>query len=104
MFNPQYKLYINNVWFESLFPTSYYYDKRIFFTTGARRFFTIYQVLRTGDFVLTVVNEETGERQVIQSAAGFREWVQQHYDGFLKCLDSVDWGDNADAILKPLAQ
>lgn len=102
MFNPQFKLYINNVWFESLFPTNYYYDKKVFFSTGARRFFTIYQVLRTGDFTLTVVDEVSGARQLVHTAQEFKQWVEKHYDGFLRCLDTVDWGDNQDAVLKPL--
>ncbi|NML21555.1 hypothetical protein HHL16_11760 [Pseudoflavitalea sp. G-6-1-2] len=102
MLNPQYKLYINSVWLESLFPTDYYNNKRVFFSTGARRFFTVYQVLRTGDFTLTIVDEVTHERTVITAAADFKAWVQQHYPAFIGCLDTVDWGDPVDSMLQPL--
>lgn len=102
MLNPQYKLYINDVWLESLFPADYYNNKRVFFSTGARRFFTVYQVLRTGDFTLTIVDDATLERNVIEGADGFKEWVGLNYPNFLSCLDSVDWGDPVDSKLQPI--
>lgn len=100
MLHSQYKLYLNNVWFETLETKDYYYDKRVFFATGARRFFTIYQILRTGDFTLTIVNEDNHEREIIKDAPGFKAWVNQHYQAFMTCLDTVDWPDHADSILK----
>ena len=102
MLNPQYKLYINDVWLESLFPAEYYNNKRVFFSTGARRFFTIYQVLRTGDFTLTIVDDATHARTIVPTAAEFKTWVAQEYPNFLTCLDSVDWGDPVDSKLQPL--
>lgn len=102
MLNPQYKLYINDVWLESLFPAEYYNNKRVFFSTGARRFFTVYQVLRTGDFKLTIVDDATLERLVVNSAEGFKEWVGQEYPNFLNCLDTTEWGDPVDSKLQPL--
>ena len=101
MLNPQYKLYINDVWLESLWPAEYYNNKRVYFSTGARRFFTVYQVLRTGDFTLTIVDEVSQERLVFKAAEGFKEWVKQQYPNFLNCLDSVEWGDPVDSRLQP---
>jgi hypothetical protein len=101
MLNPQYKLYINDVWLESLWPAEYYNNKRVYFSTGARRFFTVYQVLRTGDFTLTIVDEVSLERLVFKAAEGFKEWVKQQYPNFLNCLDSVEWGDPVDSRLQP---
>ena len=100
MLSTQYKLYFNNVWFETLETTDYYYDKRVFFATGARKFFTVYQILRTGDFTLTIVDEVTQGREIIPDAPAFREWVNIHYQPFVKCLDTVDWPDHAGSVLK----
>ncbi len=101
MLNPQYKLYINDVWLESLFPAEYYNNKRVFFSTGARRFFTVYQVLRTGDFSLTIVDDATLERLLVSSAESFKEWVGKHYPNFLNCLDTTEWGDPVESKLQP---
>lgn len=101
MLNPQYKLYINDVWLESLWPEDYYNNKKVYFSTGARRFFTVYQVLRTGDFTLTIVDDVTHERTIIKTAEGFREWVMPRYPNFVPCLDTVEWGDPVDSKLQP---
>ncbi len=94
MLNPQYKLYINDVWFESLFPADYY-NKRVYFATGARRFFTVYQVMRTGDFSLSIVDDATGHRLELPTAAAFKEWVEKNYSNFSHCLDGLEWAKEA---------
>jgi hypothetical protein len=34
MFEIKYNLYLDNVWFDSLYGTDYYYDKSVFFLLG----------------------------------------------------------------------
>lgn len=100
MFTYKFKIYINNIWFDSLYGVDYYYDKRIFFTSGAKQFFTIYQILKTGDFKFTIIEETSGERIEIETTKDFEYWVERHFGSFLKCLDNVDWNNHPEDILK----
>ncbi len=100
MFEIRYKVYFDNVWFDSFYGTDYYDDKRVFFSSGARQFFTVYQISRSGDFTLTIVKESTDSRKIIQTAEEFKQWVSQHYPSFAGSLDSLDWAEHPDSRLQ----
>lgn len=100
MFAYKFKIYINNIWFDSIYGVDYYYDRRVFFASGAKQFFTIYQILKTGDFKFTIVEEISGERVEIKNAEEFKQWIERHYGSFLKCLDNVDWNSHPESNLK----
>ena len=62
MFDCKYKVYINGLWFDALYGADYYDDKRMFYASGAKQFFTIYQILKTGDYVFTLIAEDSGQK------------------------------------------
>lgn len=100
MFAYKFKVYINDVWFDSLFGTDYYYDKRNFFVSGAKQFFTIYQILKTGDYAFTIVEENSGERTEIKNTENFRRWTEDNYDGYLNYLDNAEWDKHPESKLE----
>lgn len=75
----KYKVFLGDIWFESLYGADYYNDKPIFFAHGARQFFTIYQISRNGDF---------------------KKWVGENYNSFKDCLDNFYWDKNPASKLK----
>ena len=91
MFDCKYKIYFDNVRFDSLYGTDYYNDKPNFFAHGAKQFFTIYQILRSGDFYLTIVEENSGARFEFDNTSDFRIWVEQNYYPFKDYLDKIYW-------------
>lgn len=99
MFKYRYKIYINDRWFDSFFGTDYYDDKRIFYASGAKQFFTIYQILKTGDYNFTIVDENSGERIEITKSEEFRAWTERNYKNYLKCLDDPEWISHPESKL-----
>lgn len=99
MFAYQFKVYINDRWFDSLFGTDYYDDKRIFFASGAKQFFTIYQILKTGDYIFTFVDENSKARTEIKNVEDFENWVEDNYNGYLNYLDNLEWANHPESDL-----
>ncbi len=96
----KYKVYLDNIWFDSLYGADYYQDKSNFFAHGARQFFTIYQILRNGDFHLTVVEEISEARFEFDNADDFKNWVGQNYNYFKKHLDAIYWSRHPESKLE----
>ncbi|MGI8786258.1 MAG: hypothetical protein ACR2HG_00670 [Pyrinomonadaceae bacterium] len=94
MFSYKYKVFLNDIWFDSLYGVDYYYDKPNFFAHGAKQFFVIYQISRSGDFDLTIIGESSGERFEFNDAEEFKFWVKRNYEAFEKHLDKLYWDRN----------
>ena len=101
MFGCKYKIYLDNIYFDSLYGTDYYYDKSNFFAHGAKQFFTIYQLLRIGNFNFTIVEETSGDELKFNDSAEFKGWIKLNYDAFEKYLDNLYWDKHPDSKLKP---
>lgn len=86
MFEYEYQLYINDELYQSLFGSDYYFDKRVFNIHHGRVLFDIFQDLKKGDHVLTIVHIETKNHVEIKTAAEFKDWVSVNnrgMEGFL---------------------
>jgi hypothetical protein len=56
MFEYEYQLYLNDELYQSLFGSDYYFDKRVFNIHHGRVLFDIFQDLKKGDHILTIVH------------------------------------------------
>lgn len=100
MFDRKYTIFLDNIFFDSLYDANYYHDKSNFFAHGAKQFFTIYQISRNGDFNFTILEEISGERFEFQKAGDFKRWVKQNYAYFADYLDQIYEGVHPDSKLK----
>ena len=100
MSDRQYKVYLSEIYFDSLYGTDYYYDKSNFFAYGAKQFFTIYQISRCGDFNFAIVEESSGNKFEFIDSAEFRRWVKQNYEHFEKHLDNFSWSEHPESKLR----
>lgn len=91
MFAPAYKIYINNKYFDSMYTVDYYNDKKVFFQTGARLFFVLYQIISCRKFEVEI--EGTGNnngKTVINDELKFSEWVKINYPMYINYLENYN--------------
>lgn len=96
----KYRVYLDQTYFDSLDGIDYYYDKSNFFAHGAQKFFTIYQILRSGDFELTIVEESSGIKLTFKDSAKFKDWVKQNYEAFAEYLEKFYDGGHPESKLR----
>ena len=96
----RYKVFLDDIWFDSLYGTDYYYDKPNFFAHGAKQFFTIYQISRNGGFNFTIVEEVANDIFEFNKSADFKIWVIENYNSFERYLDDIYWDKHPDSKLK----
>lgn len=99
MSDRKYQVYLDDIWFDSLYGADYYNDKPNFFAHGAKQFFTIYQILRNGDFHLTIVEEISLARFEFDNSDEFKNWAEQNYSYFRDYLDKIYFGGHPGSKL-----
>ena len=90
MFAPAYKVYLNNKYFDSIYTVDYYNDKKVFFDTGARLFFTLYQIISRRKFEMVIEGNGNTGRTVINDEAQFQEWVKMNYPMYVNYLENYN--------------
>ena len=86
MFEPKYLFYLNDTYFDSIYPVDYYNDKKVFFTSGAKQFFIMYQILRHMESVLTIKEGTSSKIVSINNEDEFIQWVKRNYPMFVNKL------------------
>lgn len=84
MLEPKYKIHLNNKHFDIIYPVEFYNDKKLFYDTGAKLFFTIYQILCHRKHKLVIEETKTGSKTEIKDELGFKEWVNDNYPDVYK--------------------
>lgn len=90
MLEPKYKIHINGKYFDSIYPVEFYNDKKLFYDTGAKLFFTIYQIVYHRKHALVVEDAETGNKIEIIDEFEFKQWVNENYPMYLNHLDNFN--------------
>lgn len=91
MTDRKYIFYINKTHFETIYDIDHYNDKRVFFSNGAKQFFSVYQVLKDSKFKLVIQNSVTDEKFIVKDTGMFAAWVKENYPQFEKYLDDPSW-------------
>jgi len=60
----------------------------VFFDSGAKQFFTIYQLACSGKHELTIEETETNNRLVINAEIQLKDWVAENYPMYLGYLEN----------------
>lgn len=79
MTEPQYIFHLNDKYFDAVYPVDYYNDKKVFFDSGAKQFFVMYQLLRNKEFVLTIEDKSTGSKVTVNNENEFKQWALENY-------------------------
>lgn len=87
MLEPKYIFYLNDTYFDTIYGLDYYNDKKVFFTSGAKQFFVMYQVLRNKGFVLTIEEKSSGNKTKISDENEFKDWVKENYAMYVNSLE-----------------
>jgi len=87
MLTPKYHILLNGKYFEAICSVDHYNDKKVFFDSGAKQFFTIYQLVCSGKFKLTVKDLESGNEIEFKDEKEFRLWVEENFPMFLSFLE-----------------
>lgn len=90
MFTESYKILLNGKYFDAIYPVDFYNDKKVFFDTGARLFFTIYQIISHRKYDLTIEDNENNNRTIINNELQFKDWVAENYPIFLNYLENYN--------------
>ncbi|MBL7817372.1 MAG: hypothetical protein JNL70_20365 [Saprospiraceae bacterium] len=90
MFEYQYHILLDNKPYCSLFGEDYYFDKRVFNVAHGRVLFDIFQKMKAGCPVLTIVDAKTNYREEVKTAEAFRDWVQVNNRGMEGYLTKSD--------------
>lgn len=90
MFAPAYKIYLNNKYFDSIYTVDYYNDKKVFFDTGARMFFVLYQVISSRKFEMVIEGNGNTGRTVINDEVQFKDWVKINYPMYVNYLENYN--------------
>ena len=88
MLKPKYHIHLNGKYFETIYPVDHYNDKKVFFDSGAKQFFTIYQLACSGKHELAIEKTETNSKLVINDEIQFMDWVAKNYPMYLSYLEN----------------
>lgn len=88
MLTPKYHILLNGKYFEAIYPVDHYNDKKVFFDSGAKQFFTIYQLVCSGKFKLTVKDMESDNVIELMDENDFSLWVKEKYPMYLDYLEN----------------
>ncbi len=86
--NPKFIFHFNNKYFDAVYPVDYYNDKKVFFDSGAKQFFIMYQILRNSEFVLTIEDKSNSNKLTINDENEFKQWVLENYPMYNECLET----------------
>lgn len=87
MLTPKYHILLNGKYFEAIYPEDHYNDKKVFFDSGAKQFFTIYQLACRRKFTLTIKELESDSEIEVNDENEFRLWVEINYLMYLSYLE-----------------
>ncbi len=90
MLTPKYHILLNGKYFEAIYPTDHYNDKKVFFDSGAKQFFTIYQLACRKKFTLSIKDLESGSEIELKDENDFRLWIEKNYPMYLKHLENYN--------------
>jgi len=88
MLTPKYHIHLNGKYFEAIYPVDHYNDKKVFFDSGARQFFTIYQLACRKNFTMTIKDLDSSSEIKLNDENEFRLWVEMNYPMYLSCLEN----------------
>ncbi len=88
MLTPKYHIQLNGKYFEAIYPVDHYNDKKVFFDSGAKQFFTIYQLACSRLFSLTIKDLDSAREIVLNDEKEFRLWVEMNYPMYLSYLEN----------------
>jgi hypothetical protein len=83
---PQFIFHLNDKYFDAVYPVDYYNDKKVFFDSGAKQFFVMYQILRNREFVLTIEDKSSGSKLAVNDENEFKQWVLENYPMYTQNL------------------
>jgi hypothetical protein len=90
MFEAAFIFHLNDKYFGAVYPVDYYNDKKVFFDSGSRQFFAMYQILRNRQSVLTIEDNSTGSRLTMNNENEFKQWVSEHYPMYINYLENYN--------------
>ncbi len=90
MLNPKYNIYLNDKYFDAIYPVDYYNDKKVFFDSGAKQFFVIYQIIRHREQKLTIEEIASGIKIEIKDEIKFKKWVNDNYPMYINYLENFN--------------
>lgn len=88
MLTPKYHIHLNGKYYEAIYPVDHYNDKKVFFDSGAKQFFTIYQIANGRKFALTIKELHSGSEVKMEDENDFRMWVEMNYPMYLSFLEN----------------
>ena len=88
MLTPKYHILLKGKYFEAIYPVDHYNDKKVFFDSGAKQFFTIYQLACRRLFSLTIKDLDSGSEIELNDENEFRLWVEMNYPMYLSYLEN----------------
>ena len=88
MLKPKYHIHLNGKYFETIYPVDHYNDKKVFFDSGAKQFFTIYQLVCRRLFSLTIKDLDSASEIEMKDENDFRLWVEMNYPMYLGYLEN----------------
>jgi hypothetical protein len=78
---------VNNKHFDSVFSSDYYSDKKVFFETGRKLFFSVFHILKNGNFELRIESNSPRQHIIIHDENEFKQWVEQNYPLYAEHLE-----------------
>ncbi len=87
MLTPKYHIHLNGKYFEAIYPVDHYNDKKVFFDSGAKQFFTIYQLLCRRLFSLSIKDLDSGSEIEFKDENDLKQWVEKNYPMYLEHLE-----------------
>ncbi len=90
MFSPKYKIYLNGKYFDSIYTVDYYNDKKVFFETGAKQFFVLFQLFSIRKFEIKIEETEKNTDIVLNNELQFKEWGSFNYPMYLNYLENYN--------------
>ena len=88
MLKPKYHIHLNGKYFEAIYPVDHYNDKKVFFDSGAKQFFTIYQLLCRRLFSMTIKDLDSASEIEMKDENDFSLWVEMNYPMYLSFLEN----------------
>lgn len=90
MLEPKFEINLNSRYFDSIYPVDFYNDKKVFYDSGARQFFIIYQIISHRKHILEIEETSTGNRIHIKDELKFKDWVKENYPMYLNFMENFN--------------
>ena len=90
MREPKHNIHLNNKYFDAIYPVDFYNDKKVFYDSGARQFFTIYHIISHRKHILEIEETSTGNKIQIKDEREFKQWVNDNYPMYLNYLENFN--------------